>query len=180
MHLAQPGRDDSVVALSPAAVQQDPAQYGDLIVAARVLMSAPAMLKHYAAEEGAPAEHRRNFERCVAPALLQLARYPESAGRYVAHLDNDPGDPGNEVGPKGLRASDRIFTCILYLNEGWAPSDEGCLRMYRPESPGDDGDAYEDIAPKGGRLVIFDSRSMLHEVRPSFATRWAISAWLCG
>ena len=87
-----------------------------------------------------------------------LACYPPSGGRYVAHLDNDPSDPAyearplartlllplphtpnptpaaNEVGPVGLRACDRVFTCILYLNDAWEPPHEGCLRVFTRSS----------------------------------------------
>jgi hypothetical protein len=39
-------------------------------------------------------------------------------------------------------------------------------------------EAYIDIAPEGGRLVIFDSQTIFHEVLPSNRKRHAISVWL--
>lgn len=197
-HLGQEGRDDFIVALAPGELQHDTDQYGTLVLAARVLMSLPSMLAQQGRNEGAEAEDQERFDQCTAPSKLMLARYPANAGRYVPHLDNDPDDPNHSVGPAGLRAIDRTFTCILYLNDDWKPEDEGYLRLHKPSSNGDvavvvdatagssheglseadEGGGWKDVEPKGGRLVIFDSRRMLHEVRPSYASRWAISAWL--
>ena len=104
---------------------------------------------------------------------------------------------------------DRVYTAILYLNDGWQPTDGGHLRLHRPAANGDpapvpaiasdatgqhcgDGspdpppaivgtwseDGIHDVEPRGGRLIIFDARRILHEVRPSYAPRWALSAWL--
>lgn len=39
-------------------------------------------------------------------------------------------------------------------------------------------DDYTDVAPLAGRLVIFRSRTVLHEVRPSYAKRTALSLWM--
>lgn len=202
-HLGQDGRDDHILALAPGALQHDTQQYGALVKAARVLMSLPSMLVQQGKSEGADAEHQKKFEHCAAPTKLMLTRYPASAGRYVPHLDNDPDDPNHSVGPVGLRAIDRHYTAIIYLNDGWHTADGGHLRLHKPspsesqavvidesESVNDvsgdaadvdgdgDGRSWEDLEPKGGRLVIFDSRQMLHEVRPSYAPRWALSAWL--
>lgn len=38
-----------------------------------------------------------------------------------------------------------------------------------------------DVQPRGGRLVVFGSRDLLHEVRPSHhGHRWALSIWILG
>ena len=196
-HLGQDGRDDHVAALAPGALQHDTEQYGDLVRAARVLMSLPSMLVQQGRTEGADQEHQETFERCSAPDKLMLACYPADGGRYVPHLDNDPDDPNHSVGTVGLRAIDRQYTAILYLNDGWQPADGGHLRLYKPSPSNeqavvvDEGAAvhvttagteggWEDLEPKGGRLIIFDSKRILHEVRESYAPRWAISAWLTG
>ena len=86
----------------------------------------------------------------------------------------------------GLRACDRVFTCILYLNDAWEPPHEGCLRIFTAavdeaaarSGEGLDEGSFVDVEPKGGRLVIFDSRRMLHAVRPSRAERWALTVWI--
>ena len=46
----------------------------------------------------------------------------------------NPNPAANEVGPVGLRACDRVFTCILYLNDAWEPPHEGCLRVFTRSS----------------------------------------------
>ena len=85
-------------------------------------------------QDGASPEQAALFASAKVPTRLMLACYPGSGGRYVAHLDNDPSDPAYEVGPVGLRACDRVFTCILYLNDAWEAPHEGCLRMFTRSS----------------------------------------------
>jgi hypothetical protein len=36
---------------------------------------------------------------------------------------------------------------------------------------------FLDIQPLPGRLVLFDSRRILHGVAPSFKRRWAMTVW---
>lgn len=92
-NLGQSGRDDDIVALPPGNLQHNREKYGDLIAAARVLMSLPSMLVQGARSDAdTPAERLQQFEQCTAPSRLMLARYPPSAGRYVPHLDNDPSE----------------------------------------------------------------------------------------
>mmetsp|Transcript_52189 Transcript_52189/g.121824 ORF Transcript_52189/g.121824 Transcript_52189/m.121824 type:complete len:81 (+) Transcript_52189:45-287(+) len=38
----------------------------------------------------------------------------------------------------------------------------------------------EDIAPEGGRLVLFRSRDVPHEVLPTKRKRFAVTLWLQG
>ena len=115
------------------------------------------------------------FHRCrlAPPQGLQLARYGEG-GFYTRHLDN----PGREAsgamdGPPGWRSADRALTCLFYLNPEWREEDGGLLRLWAPE-----GAPPLDVAPRGGTLLLFDSEKVPHEVQPSRAERWALSAWL--
>ena len=106
----------------------------------------------------------------TAPERLMLAHYPggeREGARYVPHLDNDPDDPGHREGEPGLRACDRAVTAILYLNPDWEEAHGGCLRVTL-----EDGRGEADVAPSIGRLVLFDCRRIVHEVRPSYAGRW--------
>jgi Rps23 Pro-64 3,4-dihydroxylase Tpa1-like proline 4-hydroxylase len=34
-----------------------------------------------------------------------------------------------------------------------------------------------DVQPRGGTLVVFQSRTLLHEVLPAFRRRFAITQW---
>lgn len=98
----------------------------------------------------------------------------------------------------------REITAILYLN---APSDAppeplvtlggsgaprsapaaGALLLYPGADAADDTGATAtsviEISPVGGRLVLFDSRTMLHEVAPHtnpHADRMALTLWVGG
>lgn len=191
-HLGQEGRDDSVCVLDPARL--DHPSYGALSVAAQRLLDVPHMLVAGGTQDGVSPGQAALFASAKVPSRLMLACYPGSGGRYVAHLDNDPSDPSYEVGPVGLRACDRVFTCILYLNDEWEAPHEGCLRMFTSRVDGEappeatierwhgatveDGSSV-DVEPLGGRLVIFDSRRILHAVRPAHgAERWALTVWV--
>ena len=189
INLGQEGRDDAVVVLDPARL--DHPSYGTLDVAAKVLLGLPDMLVASGKQDGVSAVEMAHLAEAAVPTRLMLAHYPASGGRYVPHLDNDPDDPSHAVGPIGLRACDRVFTCIIYLNDCWEEAHGGCLRIISSTSKelaqhgienGEDDinpeSSHVDIAPRGGRLVIFDSRRVLHEVRPSFASRWALTAWV--
>jgi hypothetical protein len=114
-----------------------------------------------------------------------------NGGFYRRHFDRI----GNEDGPLARRVS-----LLLYLNEdGWdAAMDGGMLRAYVRQSKGrdgelddedndnDDGDTRRcaervvrvlDILPEGGKLVLFDSAAVEHEVLPTRRERWAVVGW---
>ena len=46
-----------------------------------------------------------------------------------------------------------------------------------PAQARDSEPRYVDIPPIGGRLVIFDAQRYLHEVRPTFRERAALTVW---
>ena len=74
----------------------------------------------------------------------------------------------------------RALTCILYLNDGWdVGAHGGALRAYPPRGGGE-APRYVDVAPVGGRLLLFDSVAVEHEVRPTYAPRMAITLWCHG
>jgi hypothetical protein len=105
-------------------------------------------------------------------------------------------DPNNADGPEGSRICERNLTAILYFNLGYETEAEGCLRVFlnqkqeeQEEEQEEDKEAKEreqqqqqqekflDIQPLPGRLVLFDSRRILHGVTPSFKRRWAMTVW---
>ncbi|EON76090.1 oxidoreductase, 2OG-Fe(II) oxygenase family [Lunatimonas lonarensis] len=69
----------------------------------------------------------------------------------------------------------RVVTVILYLNEEWEESFGGELRMYLPSS--DKEERLVDVLPKGGRLVVFLSGEIPHEVLPTTQDRASITGW---
>lgn len=90
-----------------------------------------------------------------------FAIYPAGAG-YQKHLDQFVGTEARKI------------TCILYLNEDWQADDGGQLRLYL--SPTETKE-FIDIAPQGGRLVVFVSSDFLHEVLPAKRERISITGW---
>jgi SM-20-related protein len=92
-----------------------------------------------------------------------FARYPIGSF-YKRHLDQFQAVPH------------RVVTVILYLNDSWTSEDEGALRMYFPEENG--SERIEDVLPIGGRLVVFLSGEIPHEVLPTKKERISITGWL--
>ena len=91
---------------------------------------------------------------------LQLAHYPGAGTGYVKHRD-------------AARSGDaRRVTAIVYLNPKWEPGHGGLLHLHT-EPP-------VDIAPKLGHLVVFLAGKIEHEVLPSWARRFAATAWYYG
>jgi len=88
-----------------------------------------------------------------------LAVYPGGGARFANHIDNTTGDG-------------RRLTVLLYLNPGWTPAMGGALRVTEPSSG-----QQVDILPQAGRLAMFYSESVAHEVLPTFGDRHAITVW---
>mmetsp|Transcript_29055 Transcript_29055/g.76827 ORF Transcript_29055/g.76827 Transcript_29055/m.76827 type:complete len:420 (-) Transcript_29055:50-1309(-) len=120
-----------------------------------------------------------------ASSSFQLAAYPVKAF-YKRHVDGGYDDLNNG----------RKITAIFYANKSWSSQDGGQLRVYkrRPnpyqvakltsqgaEAPEmEDMTIEEEIEPRGGRIVLFRSRDVPHEVLPCRRKRFAISLWLAG
>ena len=61
-----------------------------------------------------------------------------------------------------------------FLNPYWTQQHGGELRLWLPDGV----QRYVDIQPLAGRLVIFLSGLVEHQVQPSFHDRVALTAWL--
>jgi hypothetical protein len=120
---------------------------------------------------------------------------------YLAHLDGC-SDSFLDLGLLGyLRSSylrKRYITAIVYINDDdeqqqrhdsstaalgkWdTDRDGGCLRLYpdgNDQGVGESEIDWVDVAPTGGRLVLFSSQRMLHAVLPTMRKRMACSLWL--
>jgi len=73
-------------------------------------------------------------------------------------------------------------TLLLYLNGAPPGASGGELRAYVGAEPldceGDTAVRVDDIQPRAGRLVLFESRALLHAVRPvGLWRRVALSLW---
>ena len=93
--------------------------------------------------------------------------------RYTKHLDRNEWESANR----------REITILCYVNCAWdAAADGGCLRIH---PSGIDGQAQPlpreplDVSPIGGRLVLFRSASVFHEVLPcARGERLALTLWV--
>jgi Rps23 Pro-64 3,4-dihydroxylase Tpa1-like proline 4-hydroxylase len=113
----------------------------------------------------------------AVPQQCMCACYEGDGAHYVAHRDNVCVDSKGEVDCHNSRE----VTAILYTSDAWSEDDGGCLRFYRTANDDETGEGcedYTDVAPLAGRMVIFRSRTVLHEVRPSYAKRTALSLWM--
>jgi SM-20-related protein len=80
---------------------------------------------------------------------------------YKKHLDQFK-DKGN---------SNRVISCILYLNDQWLESDGGQLRIHSR-------DKFTDVFPDGGKFVCFRSEEVQHEVMPTKKDRHSVTGWM--
>lgn len=81
---------------------------------------------------------------------------------YRRHLDSFRG-----------RAS-RVVSLVLYLNEGWDAGDGGELQVFNRENP---GEICGRVSPEAGRVAIFMSEEVPHEVLPAIRPRHSIACW---
>jgi SM-20-related protein len=104
---------------------------------------------------------RVNLNHALLLGLHELeahyALYPPGSG-YARHRDRFRDDDA------------RVLSSVLYLNSDWHADDGGALRLYL-----DDGE--HDIAPNGGRLALFLSAQIEHEVLPAQRERLSIAGW---
>ena len=71
----------------------------------------------------------------------------------------------------------RTLSIVLYLNdEEWKDDFGGQLALYLPK---DDGTENElNVLPLAGRLAVFDSKTIPHEVKKVNRPRYSITGWL--
>lgn len=65
----------------------------------------------------------------------------------------------------------RTVSVVIYLNPDWQVGQGGALRLHPQGQPSN------DIVPIGGRLVLFLSADMLHEVLPATCERLSLAGW---
>lgn len=87
-----------------------------------------------------------------------FALYPPGAF-YLRHVDRFRDDDR------------RVVSAVLYLNEGWQAEQGGALRLYLEE------EREWDVLPEAGRLVIFMSANLPHEVLPATRERMSLTGW---
>eukprot|EP00812_Abedinium_dasypus_P008929 NODE_2654_length_897_cov_324.009501.p1 GENE.NODE_2654_length_897_cov_324.009501~~NODE_2654_length_897_cov_324.009501.p1 ORF type:complete len:249 (-),score=72.94 NODE_2654_length_897_cov_324.009501:133-774(-) len=106
--------------------------------------------------------------RLAVPRTAMLSCHPPGA-KYQRHLDSYRLHQGSERVP-------RKVTILLYCNVGWTPATGCKLRTW---APFDDGKGpSRDFEPKAGRLIMFMSEEIWHEVLPANADRYAFTLWV--
>ncbi len=94
---------------------------------------------------------------------FHYALYPEGTF-YKRHLDTFQNDDR------------RKLSIALYLNEpNWQPEFGGELAIYLPEGA---QEKTIEISPIQGRMVIFESQELEHEVKTANQNRLSITGWL--
>lgn len=81
---------------------------------------------------------------------------------YRKHVDSFHG-----------RAS-RVVSVVLYLNQSWQESDGGTLQVFNRDS---DLEICGRVSPELGRMAVFMSEEIPHEVLPANRTRYSIACW---
>lgn len=94
---------------------------------------------------------------------FHYALYPEGTF-YKRHLDTFQNDDR------------RKLSLVCYLNDqDWKPENGGELVIYQEENG---VEVAKSIFPLPGRVVIFESQFLEHEVKPVKTTRMSITGWL--
>ncbi|MBZ9629615.1 2OG-Fe(II) oxygenase [Salegentibacter sp. LM13S] len=94
---------------------------------------------------------------------FHYALYPEGTF-YQRHLDTFQND------------GRRKLSMVCYLNEeDWKPENGGELVIYSKENG---VEVSKAIYPLAGRVVIFESQVLEHEVKPVKTARLSITGWL--
>jgi SM-20-related protein len=100
----------------------------------------------------------RSLFLSLKDAEIHLTVYPPGTF-YKRHLDQ-------------FRKDDhRKLSAICYLNFHWRTEEGGQLRLYLQEQE-------RDVLPEAGRLVIFRSDVLEHEVLPATRPRLSITGWM--
>ena len=128
-------------------------------------------------EETADAAEQRYFDKIndfvqylnrtcylgITDKEFHYAVYPEGTF-YKRHLDTFQND------------SRRKLSIVCYLNdEDWQPEFGGELTIYLNENG---SETEKNIYPLKGRMVIFESQLLEHEVKPVKKQRLSITGWL--
>jgi len=119
-----------------------------------------------------------DFGLSVSSFNAKLAITSPGGSVYPLHIDN----------PQGISSGDtRKLTCIIYMNPDYQYGDGGELRIFcGKQIEGEKGEVV-DIIPDGGRMILFWSDEIPHEVLPTApnadisdfeSDRYALTVWI--
>lgn len=167
-----------------AGLVRDPDIRGDAICWINDNTPPPPCAEFLAWTDALRQELNRHFFLSLRGQEFHFARYEPGRG-YARHMDQHGGTSARKV------------SLVLYLNEDWKAEDGGELCLYGPETgdgePGRDapapsgGDRQPDpgpnaaleakVLPESGRLALFLSDRVPHEVLPARRVRWSLTGW---
>lgn len=102
----------------------------------------------------------------------QLAYYHPNGARYERHRDAFPTDDPSDV-------DQRRVTAVLYLNPGWVGGDGGEVKIFsRTDDHGLPEGADRIVKPQLGKILLFLSGVVDHEVLACRKPRYALTAWM--
>jgi 2OG-Fe(II) oxygenase superfamily len=138
-----------------------------LLYMTTVISNLPPLLNHAMNSTG----HSLNLSNQSFNAKLAVTS--PGGSTYPLHVDNTLGVTGSP------HDDCRKLTCILYLNPDYEEGDGGELRLLLLNG------GCLDLDPRGGRMVIFWSDEIPHEVLPckpdsedEMFDRYALTIWL--
>eukprot|EP01126_Amoeba_proteus_P064296 TRINITY_DN8984_c0_g2_i4.p1 TRINITY_DN8984_c0_g2~~TRINITY_DN8984_c0_g2_i4.p1 ORF type:complete len:320 (+),score=60.69 TRINITY_DN8984_c0_g2_i4:131-1090(+) len=122
----------------------------------------------------------RDFKKIISlqgEVEVQVAYYSGTGIGYSRHRDAYP------VGIHSDNTLERRLTVIFYSNPTWSTENGGALRIFlEPREKLSTGlehisEGYHDVEPISGRIVVFLSGVVEHEVLPVFGPRVAVTSW---
>ncbi len=119
----------------------------------------PSVRSYFQRMQGIRTELNRQWFLGIAELEAHFSHYPPGGG-YDRHLDRFRDDDA------------RIISSVLYLNPCWKKGDGGELRIFPANAD------PIDIEPLAGRLILFLSAELEHEVLPTQVDRYSIAGWM--
>ncbi len=102
----------------------------------------------------------------------QLAYYHPNGAHYERHRDACPTDNAADT-------YQRRVTVVLYLNPGWVGGDGGEVKIFsRTDDHGLSEGADRIVKPQLGKILIYLSGVVDHEVLPTKNASYALTTWM--
>lgn len=142
-----------------------------LLYMSTIISTLPPLLNEHVNANNSPTLAPLNLSNQAFNAKLAVTS--PGGSTYPLHVDNTLGITGSP------QDDSRKLTCIIYLNPDYKQGDGGELRLLLL------GKKCLDLTPHGGRMVIFWSDEIPHEVlackpdcRDEQFDRYALTIWL--
>lgn len=114
----------------------------------------------------------KNMMRLNGRTEYQLAYFHPNGARYERHRDALPTDDPQDT-------HQRRISVVFYLNPGWVTSHGGEVKIFsRPDDHGFPEGAERIVKPLLGRILVFLSGVVDHEILPCHKSRYALTAWM--